>query len=153
MDLILWRHAEAEEGNDDLARELTRRGHKQASQMATWLQARLPQGYELVASQARRAQQTAAYLSKSFQVDARLNPDARWDQVLQAINWPQGAHRTLVLVGHQPYLGRIVAKLLCDEPVLFSVKKGSVWWLHHKAQGDLEHVKLRVMMPPTMLLP
>ena len=37
MDLILWRHAEAEVGSDDLARRLTVRGAKQARQMAAWL--------------------------------------------------------------------------------------------------------------------
>ena len=36
MNLILWRHAEAEEGDIsiDLKRNLTRRGHKQAAAMA-----------------------------------------------------------------------------------------------------------------------
>ena len=37
MDLILWRHAEAEElaeAGDDLARALTSRGEKQAARMA-----------------------------------------------------------------------------------------------------------------------
>ena len=30
MDLILWRHAEAEVGDNDMARRLTHRGEKQA---------------------------------------------------------------------------------------------------------------------------
>ena len=37
MDLILWRHADAEiasEGEDDLSRELTVKGEKQAVRMA-----------------------------------------------------------------------------------------------------------------------
>ncbi|MEO7547467.1 MAG: histidine phosphatase family protein, partial [Ramlibacter sp.] len=40
MDLILWRHAEAEdapEGGDDLDRALTSRGEKQAARVAAWL--------------------------------------------------------------------------------------------------------------------
>lgn len=40
MDLILWRHAEAEElgeGMDDLTRALTPRGEKQAAKVAAWL--------------------------------------------------------------------------------------------------------------------
>ena len=39
MDLILWRHAEAhegQEGEDDLLRRLTPRGEKQAARMAAW---------------------------------------------------------------------------------------------------------------------
>ena len=40
LDLIMWRHAEAEderEGQDDLQRALTSRGEKQAARMAVWL--------------------------------------------------------------------------------------------------------------------
>ncbi len=37
MDLLLWRHAEAEDGDDDLKRRLTARGEKQARTMATWI--------------------------------------------------------------------------------------------------------------------
>ena len=34
MDLILWRHAEAEDGMPDAGRKLTEKGLKQAQQMA-----------------------------------------------------------------------------------------------------------------------
>ena len=37
MNLLLWRHAEAQDGDPDLARELTARGRKQAEKMAHWL--------------------------------------------------------------------------------------------------------------------
>ena len=37
MDLILWRHAEAEAGEPDDGRALTSKGHKQAEKMAAWL--------------------------------------------------------------------------------------------------------------------
>jgi phosphohistidine phosphatase len=40
MDLILWRHAEAQdesENGDDLQRSLTSRGEKQAARIAAWL--------------------------------------------------------------------------------------------------------------------
>ena len=45
MDLILWRHAEAEEATDgmeDLARALTPKGEKQAARMGAWLDRQLP---------------------------------------------------------------------------------------------------------------
>lgn len=150
MDLVLWRHAEAEEGSDDLARVLTRRGHKQASQMAYWLRQHLPKDYVLLASEARRAQQTAAYLGKQFEILPALNPGASWDQVLRAVKWPQGA-RTVVLVGHQPYLGCVAAMLLSEQPLFWSVKKGSIWWLSHKKHGEIEQVRLKTMLPVSML--
>ena len=34
MELLLWRHAEAEDGDDDMKRRLTSRGEKQARSMA-----------------------------------------------------------------------------------------------------------------------
>ncbi len=42
MDLILWRHCEAEPGEPDLGRRLTSKGVKQAERMAAWLDAHLP---------------------------------------------------------------------------------------------------------------
>ncbi|MBV8047353.1 MAG: histidine phosphatase family protein, partial [Paludibacterium sp.] len=73
MDVILWRHADAEEGSDDLSRALTRKGQQQGRSMAAWLSQRLPDDYVVLASEAKRSQQTAAFLSKGFEVDAGLN--------------------------------------------------------------------------------
>jgi len=43
MNLILWRHAEAEDfAPSDLARALTTKGRKQAQNVAKWLRTRLP---------------------------------------------------------------------------------------------------------------
>ena len=38
MELILWRHADAELGQPDSERRLTDKGHKQAARMAKWLE-------------------------------------------------------------------------------------------------------------------
>ena len=40
MELILWRHAEAEDGSPDAARKLTAKGEKQAQKLARWLKER-----------------------------------------------------------------------------------------------------------------
>ena len=37
MELILWRHAEAEDAEPDLTRNLTSKGNRQAALMARWL--------------------------------------------------------------------------------------------------------------------
>ena len=60
----LWRHADAEDGDDDLARALTPKGAKQAARMAAWLDARLPKNARMIVSPALRAQQTAEPLSR-----------------------------------------------------------------------------------------
>ena len=150
MDLILWRHAEAEEGSDDMARALTRRGQKQASAMASWLRKHLPDDFVLLASEAKRSQQTAALFAKSFEINPALNPDASVEQVLSAIKWPQ-AGKTIIVVGHQPYIGRLAATLMSEQPLLWSVKKGAIWWLSHRERHGIEQVRLKAMMTPAML--
>ena len=62
MDLLLWRHAEAEDGIPDLKRRLTARGEKQAAQMGEWLKKNAPKNLLVVASPALRCQQTARAL-------------------------------------------------------------------------------------------
>ncbi|MDC7705938.1 SixA phosphatase family protein [Vogesella indigofera] len=150
MDLILWRHAEAEEGSDDMQRALTRRGQKQASAMAIWLRKQLPDDFALLASEALRSQQTAALFAKSYEVRPALNPDALVEQVLTAIDWPRSG-KTIVLVGHQPYIGRLAATLMSEQPLLWSVKKGAIWWLSHRERHGIEQVRLKAMMTPAML--
>ena len=59
MELILWRHAEAEDGIPDAKRPLTERGQKQARKMAKWLRKRLPEDTRIIVSPALRCRQTA----------------------------------------------------------------------------------------------
>jgi hypothetical protein len=78
MDLIFWRHAEADdwtEGCDDLQRSLTSRGEKQAKRMAAWLDRQLPEGTRIVCSPARRCEQTALALGRKFKMRSELGPD------------------------------------------------------------------------------
>ena len=53
MELILWRHAEAEPGEPDLGRKLTAKGEKQARRVAEWLHSHLPQTAKIYVSPAR----------------------------------------------------------------------------------------------------
>jgi phosphohistidine phosphatase len=67
LDLILWRHADAEEGVPDDGRQLTAKGEKQAKRVGQWLKAHLPEDARILVSPAKRAQQTAGYLNQEFQ--------------------------------------------------------------------------------------
>ena len=62
MDLLLWRHAEAEDGFPDETRKLTPRGEQQAKQMAKWINKHAPKDLRIIASPALRCQQTALAL-------------------------------------------------------------------------------------------
>lgn len=150
MDLILWRHADAEEGSNDLQRALTRKGQQQGRLMASWLQQRLPHGYVLLASEAKRSQQTAAFLRKGFKVLPGLNPGASLEQVMAELDQVD-RDATVVLVGHQPYLGRLAARLLAGDPQYWSIKKGAIWWLGMRHHAGDEPVRLKAMLTPGLL--
>ena len=74
VDLILWRHAEAEPGEPDLGRRLTSKGLKQAERMGGWLDHQLPGSARILASPADRAQQTALGLKRKFRTVDDLAP-------------------------------------------------------------------------------
>src|SRR5262245_4635783 len=123
MDLVLWRHAEAEDGFADLKRALTPKGHKQAGKMAAGLHKHLPQPVRVVVSPAVRAQQTASAFAKSFETVDALAPGAFSSAILEAAGWPDARDAVLV-VGHQPTLGQVAASLLSGEPMDWEIKKG-----------------------------
>ena len=150
MDLILWRHADAEDGIPDIGRRLTPKGEKQAQLMAQWLKFRLPEKFRLIASPAKRAQQTAQALSNTFETDKSISPGADAISVLVAAGWP-GAKGAVVIVGHQPTLARVAAFLLAGEEADWSMKKGSIWWLSNRIRQDEEQTILRVMMSPEFI--
>lgn len=153
MDLILWRHAEAEEGSNDLARKLTPKGRKQAKKSAAWLQARLPENARVWVSQAARSQQTADRLHRDYQVMAALNPDADARTLSRLLaGLPEDA--CVVWVGHQPWLGQLCAFLLNRDwhgQTLWSVKKGAFWWFQLRQENGVLCAKLKQVMAPADL--
>ena len=150
MDLILWRHAEAEDprdGLDDLQRALTPRGEKQAARVAAWLDRLLPEGTRILCSPARRCEQTATALGRKFRLRQELAPGASPDQILASAQWPDARHPVLV-VGHQPTLGQVVAGLVGISGGDCPVRKGTAWWLRARQREDgLECVVVAVQSP------
>lgn len=145
MELILWRHAEAEDGLNDLARELTPKGRKQAAKMAAWLNTRLPEPCRVLASPAARAQQTAQALGRRIETVPALAPGARVQAVLRAADWPDAAGCVLI-AGHQPDLGEVASSLLrASGPV--SIRKAGLWWF----SGHGNEVALRAVIAPDLL--
>jgi phosphohistidine phosphatase len=150
MDLILWRHAEAEEGGPDLARALTGKGRKQAAHVAEWLLQRLPAKFALLASPAVRAQQTAEALGVKIKTVERLAPGARVPDILEAAGWPE--HKgAVVVVGHQPDLGNAVAYLLSGSAADWSLKKGALCWVASRERDKESQVVLRAAISPDLL--
>lgn len=158
MNLILWRHAEAEDLPDalsisrsaDLQRPLTRRGRKQAEASAAWLRARLPADYRVVCSPALRTRETAAALSGKPEILDELAPGADVGAILAAIDWPQG-HEHTVVVGHQPWIGLLASLLMAGDEMPWSVKKSGIWWLAGRTRESEAQVVLRAVIQPDLL--
>ncbi|APW37947.1 phosphohistidine phosphatase SixA [Rhodoferax koreense] len=153
MDLILWRHAEAEderEGLSDMDRSLTAKGQKQASRMAAWLDRQLPESTRVLASPARRTEQTVHALGRKYKLRPELAPGATPAQLLEAAQWPDSKAAVLI-VGHQPTLGHTIAQLLGLDDPNFAVKKGAVWWLRQRERdGQAQTVLVAVQAPETI---
>src|SRR5574343_1102790 len=112
MELLLWRHAEAEEGSDDLNRPLTERGQRLAKQMAEWIKHNAPKEMRILVSPAVRTQQTAAALELPFETIRKIGPEACVSELIAASGWPT-ATGTVLIIGHLPPLRPISALLLC----------------------------------------
>jgi len=154
MNLILWRHAEAQDAEPDLARRLTPHGRKQAQRVAHWLRTRLPERYLTLASPAARTRETADALGVDYTVDRRLAPGADVAHYIAACEWPHGpraAAGTVIVVGHQPILGRLASLLLAGEERDWSVHKGALWWLSTRERPGGEEVVLRAVIGPDLV--
>jgi phosphohistidine phosphatase len=160
MDLILWRHAEAYEHPDpvlgrqgdtlDLARRLTPRGEKQAARMAAWLDRQLPAAARVLTSPAQRTEQTALALGRKYKVRAELAPGADPLTLLDMVQWPNNK-TPVVVVGHQPTLGQVIARLLGLAEEDCPVRKGAIWWLRQRERGGELQTVLYTVQTPELL--
>jgi len=148
MDLILWRHAEAEDGAPDHARALTAKGIKQAGRVAEFLRRHLPDNCRILVSPATRTQQTVAPLTDHFTIAPTIAPGASAQAVLNAARWPD-AGGTVLVVGHQPTLGEVASQLLDCGDAALSIKKGAIWWFSQRDGSS--QVTLRLVITPDLL--
>lgn len=153
MELLIWRHAEAEGEHsasasaEDVLRPLTPHGQHQAERMAAWLEPRLPEGTRILCSPALRCEGTVAYLGHKYKLCDELLPTRSLQDLLKLISWPDRETPTL-LVGHQPLLGELIAHLIGAKSKELSVRKGGLWWLRsRKREGQWQTVTHCVIGP------
>jgi len=147
MELIVWRHAEAEDSSPDVTRKLTPKGEKQAQKMAAWLKARIEKPVRILVSPAVRTQQTATALSAKFETTVEVGINASAERILRAAGWPD-AEGTIIIVGHQPTVGQVAAMLLTGQEIDWEVKKGAVWWFSTSVEWGDPVTVLRAMITP-----
>src|SRR5690606_16332433 len=157
MDLIVWRHADAGDAAADLARDaerrLTERGRKQAERIARWLQGRPPERHTVPSTPAARAREAAEGPGVKVRGHPRLDPGAGGPHARAALDWPDGPEsrsRYVVVVGHQPTLGRLVSLLMSGQEADWSIRKGAVWWLSTREREGREQVVLRAAIAPDL---
>ena len=106
--------------------------------MAKWLRAHLPPGFTLLASPAVRAQQTASALG-SPTIEKTLAPGASPSAIRKAAERHKGV---VILVGHQPDLGRAAAQF-AGAAGEWHVEKGAIVWF--------SGARLRALVSPDLL--
>lgn len=147
MELLLWRHAEAEDGYPDADRRLTPRGEQQAQRMAAWIKGHAPKNLRILVSPATRCQQTAAALGLPFETDSRLSTAGSVADLLATAGWPDAsAHDAVLIVGHQPTLGRSAALLLSGREDEWGIKKGALLWFGTCTQNGVPQTALRTSL-------
>lgn len=149
MDLILWRHAEAEphaaEGDvaADLRRALTPKGKRHAARVGAWLHRQLPDDVRVLSSPAKRCVQTVEALGRNYKLVEALAPDSSAEAIIEAAGWPEHRQPALI-VGHQPLLGQIASTVLCGGKQDWRIRKAGVFWITHKSSDGMPYVKLVV---------
>lgn len=152
MELILWRHAEAEAGSPgqpDETRALTAKGRRQAEKMAEWLDRILPDTCKILASPAVRTVQTVEALGRKFKTHEALATGSNAGAILQAVRWPDSREPVLI-VGHQPTLGHLASLLIFGEERDWTIRKGSICWIVRKADDESEGNYLKAVLGPEL---
>ena len=68
--------------------------------------------------------------------------------LLAAVNWPDGdKQRAVVVVGHQPTLGRTAALLLSGAEANWTIKKGALWWFSNRTRREETQTILKAVVP------
>lgn len=153
-DLIFWRHAEAEDFSPsgfDIDRVLTKRGLQDAAKMAKWLNKRLPPDTLGLVSPALRCQQTLAALLAHSDMDIKTEEFLSINSSPQRMVRELAGHnqaKALLVVGHQPNLGLLIAHYLGIPDHALSVKKGAVWWLRKRPGLGTARYKIHMVMVP-----
>ena len=114
----------------------------------------MPADTTILASPTERTRQTAAALELPFDIEPRIGTSADASDLLAAAGWPDGNGKeggAVLLVGHQPTLGRLAALLLSGTEADWTIKKGAVWWFSNRARDGAAQTVLRAVTNPDLV--
>ena len=160
VKLYVVRHAIAEERNpeawpDDDIRPLTERGIRRFRKAALGLERLVPEVDLVLASPKVRAWDTAVILNEEAGWPEPVACDALRDSeplaVLQALE-AYTELGSLAIVGHEPYLGRLLAFLLRAEAgTAFELRKGGAASLYLEGLSETSLSSLKWSLSPKIL--
>lgn len=105
---------------------------------------------KILVSPAVRTQQTAHALALPFEIEPKIAVGADVADLISAADWPSQSG-TVLLVGHQPSLGRLAALLLSGVEADWSVKKGGIWWFARRNREGRDQTLLRAVVNPGLI--
>lgn len=146
--LLIMRHATADEvapGGDDAERALVGRGLSQCSAVGAWLRRRRLIPDVIVHSPYRRARETAVGVAEQcgalsrLRSDVRLVPGGPLAAAMASIAETPG--RLTLVIGHEPQLSALIARLIGDGAALIGMRKAAVaeleWLERHPPRAEL----------------
>jgi phosphohistidine phosphatase len=152
--VVLVRHAEAVSTCDNPQRPLSIAGRQHAERMATWLREMRYRSEEVVHSDKLRARQTAKILGQRLDIHpakvheiAGLGPG---DDPLTMADGLEAERRSVMVVGHLPYMARLASTLLVGEPDRLQIRffdAGTVVLSRGAGGWQLEAVVSHEMVP------
>jgi phosphohistidine phosphatase len=97
-----------------------------------------------------RTQQTAEALKLPFETNRKIGPEACVSELIAASGWPH-ANGAVLIVGHQPSLGRMAPCCWPARRPTGASRRARLWWLTNRVRrGDTQTV-LRAMIPVELL--
>lgn len=159
MKLLLVRHgrpadraAFASTGHGDDLRPLSAEGRRVMRRVAKGLAALLPLVDVLATSPLARAVETAALIAKELEgvqpIElAALSPGGEESAILRWLA-RQPAQGTVVLVGHEPAIGRLASRLLAGRGQFVRLKHGGACLLRFASKAQTRGATLTWLLTP-----
>jgi phosphohistidine phosphatase len=154
MKLYLVRHGEAKPKSEDPDRALTEKGREDVARMAAFAQRVGVQVDQIQHSDRRRAQETAAILAealnppKGVAVRSGVGPK---DDVRPVAELLRREGRQILLVGHAPFLDRLVGLLVAGtaEQTVVQLQPGGIVCLERDPESG--HWQVRWAVAPDIV--
>ncbi|HET7625624.1 MAG TPA: phosphohistidine phosphatase SixA [Verrucomicrobiae bacterium] len=158
MKLYILRHGDAVEHGDprfvEDERPLTAKGIRETTRLAKTLRDREISFDALLSSPHTRARQTAEIVANRVEEEVRfsdhLKPEGDMEKLIAQIKKIRPAPKTVLLVGHEPYLTQLISELCLGGPGLpIQLKKGGLCRLQIEKLAKRNGAILEWLLPPT----